>query len=355
MIHPQDACAAGGRVMRRFAVALALCVLGAGGALAADDWRALVRQGNAEYDAGRYDEALKRYEQAAADPASASSLELLHNRAAAQFKLGRLAEAREHWVRAKEAGDKAFEARTRYNLGNVDYAEALQAIADPNAGAAKAGERLGRAIEEYRAALRLDPELADARANLELTHRLKKQLEMLPKSEQQRPDASQNSESQDPNQQQQQAGQQQGQQDPNQQDPQQPDQQQQPGDQSAGEPRDEQPSPQAGEPQDPNGPSPEEQQAPSQPPQPDPNSNSTPQPQEAQQGDPNAGASEADAQAEPQPAPDPNQPQPAGDPNAMTDQQAERLLQMVRDAERSRREMLVRQRQQRQEPVDKDW
>jgi len=36
-------------------------------------------------------------------------------------------------------------------------------------------------------------------------------------------------------------------------------------------------------------------------------------------------------------------------------EQAERLLQMIRDAEQARREKLAREREAKQKPVDKDW
>jgi hypothetical protein len=59
------------------------------------------------------------------------------------------------------------------------------------------------------------------------------------------------------------------------------------------------------------------------------------------------------------PQPDANQPQPVElehDPNGvnMSQQEAERLLQMIRDAEKARREAL-RLRMRGPGPVEKDW
>jgi hypothetical protein len=39
----------------------------------------------------------------------------------------------------------------------------------------------------------------------------------------------------------------------------------------------------------------------------------------------------------------------------LTREQAERLLQMIRDAEKARRERLAQQRAASQKPVERDW
>ncbi|MCK4340111.1 MAG: hypothetical protein KAY37_00115 [Phycisphaerae bacterium] len=281
----------------------------------ADTPRDLIQQGNEHYATGRYQEALDSYELAVSADETMTSPALLHNQAAANFKLDQIDEAREIWSRVKSLGDASFEARTSYNLGNCDYAQALNVAAGLRTGRdemdpQQALERLDEASELYRDALRLDPTLTDARANLELTHLLKKQLE----------------------QQLQQQQQQQGQQ----------------GEQEKQD-QDKQPASQPSESQD-NQQSEQSEQGDSSQNQPD------------EEGEEEEQEEKQQAQAESQPTPAESQPtgseqeadQPAT-PIHLTPAQAERLLQMVRDAEKARREMLARQRAARHKPVERDW
>ena len=137
--------------LRRF-VASSLLLLSSGIAFA-DLPRELIKQGNQQFDAGRYAEALEAYDQVGDEADELPTAELLHNRAAAHFKLGQLDEARELWVRAAGLRDEEFEAAARYNLGNCDYADALQAVQRQDAEVSL--ELLGRAIQQYRDALKL--------------------------------------------------------------------------------------------------------------------------------------------------------------------------------------------------------
>lgn len=319
-------------------------------AWAAESLRDLVAQGNAEFAAQRYSNALELYERAAQLPGGAESIELLHNRAAAHFKLGQRNEARELWARARERGDANLEARMRYNLGNLEYAEALDALQQPQPGVEAAQEHLARAVEQYRGALRLDPSLTDARANLELSHQLRRQLEEMLQNQPQTGDSDQQSgEQQDESKQDSseqsnnpQRDQQQSQQQSDQASDQQQDQQSAESEQgeSQQEPQDEQSGQQDQQ---------EQQQQ-------DQSPLAADQDQAGQSEQQQAEAS-GDAPAEAAPRETPQQPageaQPAQD--RMTDQQAERLLQMVRDAEKARREELARRRMSRTEPVEKDW
>jgi len=275
--------------------------------------RDLIAQGNEHYQAERYALALKSYEQAAAASPQPSP-ELLHDLAAAHFKLGDLQAARDLWVRAKQAGDAALEARTRYNLGNCDYAEALHA-AQQNPQLAL--QRLDEAAAQYRSALQLDPQLTDARANLELAQVLKRQIE------EQMQNQPQSQPSTDQAQQQEQQEQQ-------------------------------QPSSQPSQ-------SPQSQPSQTQPAQTQPNQTEQPPESQEQQGQ----EQEQSAEEERTPPPEtmPAETQPAEEqegreqavPVQLTREQAERLLQMIRDAEKLRREKLAQQRMAKQKPVERDW
>lgn len=286
----------------------------------ADSPRDLIARGHQEFQAGRYEHALKTFEQIPEEGNDAMLPELLHDKAAAQYKLGRFDEARELWVRASGLRDAAFEAQSRYNIGNCHYERALQQVAGEQPQPEAAKKLLDEAIAQYRDALRLDPQLANARANLELAASLKKKIEEQkpPDSQPQSQPSSQPNESQDPNQPSQQQQQPQSQPgDPNQ--PQDGDQdQQQPESRPSSQPQS-QPKPQ---PQDPN----------------DPN-----QPQE--QPDP-------DMQRQEQPEHSADELEPPPDVK-MSPEEARRLLQMIRDAEKQRREAL--RARQRARPVEKDW
>jgi Ca-activated chloride channel family protein len=276
----------------------------------ADQPRELIKQGNEHFDAGRYDEALEAYDQIGAEADDSLVPELLHDRAAAHFKLGQRDEARELWVRAAGLRDEKFEAAARYNLGNCDYADALQAVQQQNAQGVL--ELLDRAMRQYRDALQLDPELLPARANLELAAQLKKQIEEAAKQQPQSQPSSQ------PSQQQQQ---QQSSSQPSSQ-PSESDQQQQ----QQGESESQQP-----------------QQNEEQPKQPDTQPAPESQPAQPQQ-QPEASESEEQDQEQQQLV-----------PINLTKEEAERLLQMVRDAERQRRAVLRAREAAKYKEVDKDW
>jgi Ca-activated chloride channel family protein len=290
--------------------ALSLLLLSSAVAFA-DRPRELIERGNAHFDAGRYAEALEAYEQVGEEPDELLDAELLHNRAAASFKLGRLDDARELWVRAAGLRDEKFEAAARYNLGNCDFADALRAAQAQDGSAAL--ELLGRSLQQYQDALKLDPELAHARANLELAAKLKKMIEQ---QAEQQPESQPSSQ---PGEQEQQDQQQSSSQPSSQ--PSESDQQQQ-GDSESEPP--EQPGDQQQEQQPDTQPSPESQ----------------PSQQEAQPE-----ASEGEEQQEEQQIV----------PIQMTKEEAERLLQTIRDAERQRRAILRAREAAKYEEIDKDW
>jgi tetratricopeptide (TPR) repeat protein len=299
---------------------------------AAESVRELIERGNALYAEGDYVGALAIYEQAAERDDPRVATELLQNRAASYYRLGDLETARELWTQAKSLGDPAYEARARYNLGNVAYQSALAAQQAGDASAAL--EHLAEATEQYRAAVRLDAGLHDARANLELATTLRRQIQEMmqqqPQSQCSSQDSGENPESQPSGDQQQQNSEgesgdsadqrQQSQSDPSeesesdeQSEPQQSPPDTQPADQSESPPSDEQESP-----------APETQPAPQPAPETQP---ATTQPADSAQA----------AEIE------------------MTPEQAARLLQMIRDLEQARRAELAQRRAAGQKPVERDW
>jgi len=318
-------------------VLLALCVSTAAAQDASP--RALTRTGNQNYEAGKFREALEAYERAADTSGADVPPEILHNQAAAHYKLGELERARDLWVRAAARKDAAFEALARYNLGNCDL---LAADAAARQGAQEGApledtmNRLDAAIANYRDALRLDASLEDARANLELAARLKKQLEESAESQPSSQPSSQPQEGGEQNQEQ---------------DQQQP--QSQPSSQPSSQPQEGQDSdpgedPNAAEnpPQDSRGEQEESEQDPS-------------EPEEGEEPQPQTQPGEQEEGEEPQPQSQPaeateGQEQPPV-PIHMTEEQAARLLQMIRDMEQQRRERLRAAERGRQRPVERDW
>lgn len=311
-------------------IGLALVLSMPVGAAGADAAREKIAAGKAHFDQGRYEAALQAFDELGEMEDATLNAELLHNRAATQFKLGRLDEARELWVRASSLRDVTFEGACSYNLGNCDYETALDAISAQDAQAALAA--LEKSRQYYRDALRLDPLLTNARANLELANQLIKQIkeqsstqpqsQSQPSPEQQQGDQSQEQQNSSqpasqPSEDQNQEGQSGENQDDGQGDPQKEQPQDSKSDQSEGE----------GEPQE--QPSEREESTQSQP---------SPQSQPGQQQE----AQEAQGQE-------------GKPPIEMTKEQAERLMQMVRDAERERRALLRARERGRYKPVDKDW
>lgn len=306
-----------GRARQRVAAALILtaAVLIAG----VTNIRELLEEGNAHYAAGRYEDALEAYNRIEPDEQGLLPAEVLHNRAAASFKLGRLEDSLDLWVRAASLKDPAFEASARYNIGNCHYSMALRSLEEQQPDRDGAIQELERAIQQYRDALQLDPGLANARANIELAARLKQELEQQRQSESQ------------------------------------PQSQPQSQPESSSQPSEECENPGSGS-GDGN------QQSQSQP-------SSQPSQQQDQQSDEQQNQQQQqEREQNPEELGEP-QSQPATQPDQsdsqrqnpsqpieieLTDEEARRLLQLIRDAEKARREAL-RLRRAPTRPVEKDW
>ena len=132
---------------------------------AGDAYRA-VEEGNALYRAGQYEAALHEYEMAAEIMPDAAEIAL--NQGNAWFRRFDYDQAFERYLAALDTLDPYVASRVKYNLGVVKYHQALDAMQSFQ----DALTETRSAIEYYRDSLQLDPNLQDARYNLELAYRL---------------------------------------------------------------------------------------------------------------------------------------------------------------------------------------
>ena len=230
------------------------------------------------------------------DPTAAAAI---YNLGVARYRDGDPQGAADAFERAARFGDADLAARSMYNEGTARYAAALEQLGDDTeASDPKAMqetiERVERSLEHFKDALDADQENRDARINAELAARLIRRLEEVQQQQEQ--------------QQQDQQQQDQQQQDQQQQDQQQQDQQQQDQQQEDQEEQDQQ--------------------------------------KDSEQED--------DAQATPSSS-EASDDAEASEPR-MTREEAERLLQSVRDKERQRRREKAEAEERRpKKPVERDW
>lgn len=151
---------------RRWAGLLALLPI-----LGADQAEIAVREGNALFQSGQYEAALRQYETAAAQLPESSVIEF--NRGNALFKNRDQDQALDRYLAALATDDPALASRAKYNIGVIKYRQAL-------AAAQRYEDALTltqAAIGYFRDSLRLDGGYGDARYNLELAYRFHHRLE----------------------------------------------------------------------------------------------------------------------------------------------------------------------------------
>jgi Ca-activated chloride channel family protein len=146
-----------------------------------------VQQGNALYQNGKYAEAAQQY--GSASQMLPEAAEIHFNQGNAAYKQQDYHKAREHYTQALQTADRTLEGKVKYNLGNVEYQQALQNLPQPQA----AIPHLRSAMTYYRDSLDVDPQQQDARYNLELSHLLLHKLQQ----EQQQSSQQQQEQSQD--------------------------------------------------------------------------------------------------------------------------------------------------------------
>jgi Ca-activated chloride channel family protein len=277
--------------------------------------------------------------------------EAIYNQGVTQYREGQYAEARDSFTRSTAVADRALEARARFNLANCDYAEALALRAENPDEADEAIAKLETAISHYRGAIEANPQDADARANAELAQLFIDQIQQ----EQEQQEQEQQEQEQQEQEQQEQEQQEQDQQDQQEQDEQ---EQQQEGEQEQNEQeqqqqgeqeQDEQEQQQEGE-QD------QDQQEQNEQEQNEQEQDQQEGEQDQQQTPGSSGGTQTENSNE----------KPEGhhgigssadgqEPRAMTEEEAEKMLQAVRDRDLKRRYEKLRKTQRYYQPVDRDW
>ncbi|MCA9160840.1 MAG: hypothetical protein KDA72_21060, partial [Planctomycetales bacterium] len=105
-----------------------------------------------------------------------------YNLGVAEYRAGNIDAAKTHFTEAAASSQATLAARSRYNLGNCFYSEAVKAAEQDKSMAIDA---LRQAIGHYRGSLAVEPNHTDARANIELAGQLLRKLQEEQKQEQQ--------------------------------------------------------------------------------------------------------------------------------------------------------------------------
>jgi len=150
-----------------------------------------VNEANARVNSGDFDGALTRY--AEVQQLAPESADLSYNMAVARYRKGEIAAAEPLFQAAAASENDSLAAKARYNLGNCSYTSSLE-LAEKDRPAAI--EKLESAIENYRSSLAVEPNNADARANIELAAQLIEKLREEEKQEQEQQQQQQNQENQ---------------------------------------------------------------------------------------------------------------------------------------------------------------
>ena len=258
-----------------------------------------VREANDAYKAGRYEEAIKAYESVGVD--NPNMPELSYNMGLAYYRIRDFEKARELFNESLSTRNLDLEANAKFNLGNVAYSQALEKLnAIP-----EAIEKAKQAISHFRDVLDIHPEDTDARANIETAQLLVKDLLDKQKQQQEQQDQEQqdkqNQQCDNPQQQQ--------------------DNKKQEGDEN-----------EKNQDKEENNSDDQQQQQ---------------QKKQEQQEKAQQQGNEKQKQE--------SQPKPTEVNEEMTQQQAERMLQAVRDREAKRREEQARKMRAKRVPVSRDW
>lgn len=149
----------------------------------ADEIYSKNRKANELYKKGKFDEALKLYEDALL--LSPSDEKLKMNQGSSLYKLGDFDKAEESYNGALSVKDKKIRSDAHYNMGNILFKKAEQ-IQQQDLQSAQ--EKYKSALQHYIESLNLSPDNIDAKWNLQLAHEKIKQLQQQQQQQQQNKD-----------------------------------------------------------------------------------------------------------------------------------------------------------------------
>jgi hypothetical protein len=301
-----------------------------------------------------------------------------YNLGIAAYRAGDLETAARAFERSADSPNPELTAAALFNRGNVSYRQALDSVqaaqSEQQIQSAEQGapdpttlddpiQALETAISHYRDAITTEPGNRDARRNAELAWRLKKALQEQQEQQEQEQDQEQQDQEQQDQEQQDQEQQDQEQQDQEQQDQEQQDQEQQDQEQQDQEQQDQEQQDQEQQDQEQQDQEQQDQEQQDQEQQDQEQQDQEQQDQE-QQDQEQQDQEQQDQEQQDQEQQDQEQesakPGEGKSKNArMSEQQAEALLQMIRDKEKGRRAELeereARAAARRYRPVEKDW
>ncbi|EMK02162.1 tetratricopeptide repeat protein [Leptospira kirschneri str. MMD1493] len=137
------------RIFKYFIILISLSLTASLYSIELDPGGNRVGEGLEYYNQGEYLESLKRYQEA--EPYFPEDSRLEFNRGTAEFKSGNIDKAIRHFEKSADSTSPEVQWKSRFNLGNSYM---------------RAGDRK-KAAEEYIKALKLNPDLKEARKNLE--------------------------------------------------------------------------------------------------------------------------------------------------------------------------------------------
>ncbi len=138
----------------------------------ADSSARLIDKGNRAWLTGKYDDAIKNYDEAAVnDPESPY---IYFNKGTALYKKGDFQGAIEAFEKAAlKSKEPLMEAKSRFNLGNCTFSEAERQM---DSDLKKAMELCQKSVMHYQDALKLDPALEKAAENIEIVRLVMKNI-----------------------------------------------------------------------------------------------------------------------------------------------------------------------------------
>lgn len=270
-------------------------------------WK-LVEQGNAALTAGDHDAALQAYDQA--DGLLPDSPPIRYNKGLAHYRKGEFDKARDLFNEALSTRDLELEAAAHFNLGNCAYSQALAKQQNFD----EAINLATQAIGSYRRTLELTPDDRDAKANIETARLFIKHLEDQKKNQQEQQKKQKDQQNKQP--------------------------QSQPSSQPQSQPS-----------------SRPKQQDQKKDPSEDDRQDKQKQQQEQQQGQDQQQKEQdqKEQRGQDQQKQDQQAQQAAAKQGKLSRDEAERLLQSIRDKERQRRRAVVRRQRGIRVPVERDW